>query len=281
MRKILKITSLMDNLGSEHKALINEHGLSYFIDLDGKRYLFDCGSSDSVLYNAHKLGISLENLDGVVLSHSHYDHAGGYRDLIEAGLGSKFLYTGSHFFEKKYAKNENSYTDLSCGFDRDFIRDFSVDHIEVDGFYQISNRAFLLSSFPRVYSYEKINPRFYKLLESGEEQMVLDDFEDELCLVLDTEKGLIVLVGCSHPGICNMIEKVHACFKKPIYALYGGTHLVEADKKRIDQTIDKFKEYGIKLVGLGHCSGEEAEKELEKDIDLKACHLSVGSFVIL
>ena len=67
-----------------------------------KRLLFDWESGENTLYNAHKLGIDLSNLDSVVLSHSHYDHSAGYKDLTEAGLGSEDLYVGKGFFQKKY-----------------------------------------------------------------------------------------------------------------------------------------------------------------------------------
>ena len=88
--KMIRITALMDNKGSEHLALINEHGLSYYIEYNGKRLLFDCGSGPHSQDNAHRLGIDLADLDAVILSHSHYDHAAGYRDLIENGKGSQF-----------------------------------------------------------------------------------------------------------------------------------------------------------------------------------------------
>lgn len=88
---MVRITALMDNVRSEHKALIAEHGLSLLLEWPDRRILFDCGASASVLANAHRLGRSLRQLDAVVLSHSHYDHAAGYRDLLEAGLGSRLL----------------------------------------------------------------------------------------------------------------------------------------------------------------------------------------------
>ena len=91
---MVRITALMDDQESENKALVSEHGLSFYVEYEDMKFLFDCGASDSPIYNAHKLGIELGGLDGVILSHSHYDHSAGYRDLIEMGLGSQVLYTG-------------------------------------------------------------------------------------------------------------------------------------------------------------------------------------------
>ena len=94
---MVRVTALMDDHASEHKALTAEHGLSYLVEMPELRLLFDCGASSVPMANAHRLGLSLKELDAVVLSHSHYDHAAGYRDLIEAGLGSRHLYIGPGF----------------------------------------------------------------------------------------------------------------------------------------------------------------------------------------
>ena len=105
---MVRITALMDDRAGENLALVAEHGLSFYIEYEDKRFLFDCGASDMPLYNAHRLGVDLSGLDAVMLSHSHYDHSAGYRDLIEERLGSPVLYTGQHFFEKKYVRKSFS-----------------------------------------------------------------------------------------------------------------------------------------------------------------------------
>ena len=112
----LKITTLMDNLPSENKALVNEHGLSVLIERGSKRFLFDCGQGAHTWANARRLGLNVKRIDAVILSHSHYDHAAGFRDLIESGEGGSMLWTGPRFFEPKYAFDGLKYTDLSCGF---------------------------------------------------------------------------------------------------------------------------------------------------------------------
>ena len=113
---MVRITALMDNNHSENKALIAEHGLSYLLEWEEHRLLFDCGSGPGFWYNARKLGRKLHYLDAVVLSHSHYDHGAGYRDLIELGGGSPLLCTGPDFFQPKFAFDGVRYTDLSCWF---------------------------------------------------------------------------------------------------------------------------------------------------------------------
>ncbi len=270
---MLHITALMDNKPTEHKALIAEHGLSLFLTYDDKRILFDCGSGANPLYNAHKLGIDLKNLDAVVLSHSHYDHAAGFRDLIEGGFGSRELYTGTHFFVRNYAENGVRHTDLSAGFGPDFLDQYGVTRHEVTNHMQIFPGLHLITNFPRVHEFEKIPRRFVRRCGDA---FIPDDFSDEICIAVEVEGGLAVLVGCSHPGILNMITHVHKLLGKPIKAVFGGTHLVEADGQRIEATVDALHAAGLEILGLSHCSGEEADRAIGRRTDIQGSHLGVG-----
>lgn len=274
---MVRITALMDNQRSENKALIAEHGLSFLLEWPDRRILFDCGASGSVLQNARRLGRPLDGLDAVVLSHSHYDHAAGYRDLLEAGLGSRVLYTGGHFFEPKFAQNGDKYTDLSAGFGPDFLEKYGVRHKTVEGVAGIAPGVFLVGGFARLHPFETIPDRFVRRTGAG---FVPDDFADEICLALDLGDRLAVLVGCSHPGILNMIGQVHKALQKPVWAVFGGTHLAEADGQRIDATVAGLRGMGLGLLGLSHCSGEAAECAI-RQAGASGCHLAVGDSLFL
>lgn len=272
---MVRVTALMDNKGSENKALIHEHGLSFLIERPDCRILFDCGAGGHPWDNAYRLGRGLEGLDAVVLSHSHYDHAAGYRDLLDRGLGSRLLYTGPHFFEPKFAFDGVLYTDLSVGFDEAFLRRHGVERRVVTDVTEIAPGIHLICGFPRTHDFETIPSRFVRLTENG---FVPDDFADELCLAMETGGGLVVLVGCSHPGILNMMDRVHRSLGKPISAVYGGTHLNEADDSRIDATIAELRAMGLETLGLSHCSGDRAEERLCCG-DAKGGHMAAGDCV--
>jgi len=275
---MVRVTALMDNVASEHKALINEHGLSYLVEGDGFRFLFDCGSGPHPWENAHRLGLSVRKLDAVVLSHSHYDHAGGYRDLLEQGMGSGLLYTGPHFFEPKFAWDGLKYTDLSAGFGPDLLAEHGVEHKVVDGVTGLFPGVHLVSGFPRTHEFETIPERFLRRTPEG---FIRDDFCDELCMAMDTPQGLAVFVGCSHPGILNMVEHVCAVLDRPVMGVFGGTHLMEADEARIESTIDALQAKGLKVLGLSHCSGRNAECAAARRSALKGCHLAAGDSIFL
>ncbi len=275
---MVRITALMDNEPSEHQSLIHEHGLSYLIEREDCRILFDCGASISPWQNARRLGRSVHRLDAVVLSHSHYDHAAGFRDLIELGNGSQLLYTGPGFFTPKFSFDGLLYTDISAGFTADFLVAHDIRHKEVQGLAEIFPGIYLISGFPRTHDFETIPKRFVRQTQAG---FVPDDFSDEICMALELEGKLVVLVGCSHPGILNMMQHVRQVLGRPIYAVFGGTHLKEANDERIALTIAQLQEMGLELLGLSHCSGSAAECVAQQTPAVKSCHMSVGKCVFL
>lgn len=276
--EMVRITALMDNDASEHKALVNEHGLSYLVEGQNLRLLFDCGSGPHPWDNAHRLGLDVAGVDAVVLSHSHYDHAAGYRDLLERGLGSGVLYTGPHFFEPKFAFDGLRFTDLSAGFGPDFLSARGVKHQVVEGMAQLAPGVWLVGDFPRRHGFETIPERFVRRTPEG---FVQDDFCDEICMAIDTPEGLAIFVGCSHPGILNMVEHVCGLLNRPVMGVFGGTHLVEAGETRIEATIDALQARGLKVLGLSHCSGQGAECAAGRREGLLGCHLAVGTSIFL
>lgn len=275
---MVRVTALMDNDASENKALVNEHGLSYLLEGPDFRILFDCGAGPHPWANAHRLGLCVGGLDAVVLSHSHYDHAAGFRDLLEQGLGGKILYTGPHFFEAKFAFDGLRYTDLSAGFGPEFLAENRVEHRVVEALAQPFPGLWLVGSFPRRHGFETIQERFVRQTAQG---FVPDDFCDEICMAVDTPQGLAIFVGCSHPGILNMVEHVCAVLERPVMGVFGGTHLTEADEGRIEATIDALRAKGLRVLGLSHCSGQAAERCAARREGLRHCHLSVGDSIFL
>ncbi len=282
---MVKLVTLMDNLPSEHKALINEHGLSVLIEKDNHFFLFDCGASPTFMQNAYRLGIDLRKLESVILSHAHYDHAAGYRYLQDSFEAPKTLFTGNHFFEKKYERFGIKYTNLSAGFDRDFLIEKKVQHRIVRDCTEISEGIWAIGNFNHKNNFEKIPPSFVKEVYENVEnalisKIVEDNFEDEICLAIETKKGIVVQVGCSHPGILNIVETVHERLNKPVYAVFGGTHLVHADEERIKETVRRLKLLGVEIIGFSHCSGAAAENFLHSDTEVKSCHLAVGDMIM-
>lgn len=271
----------MENSLGEHTGLKTEHGLSFFIETAEASILFDLGQSGAFLHNAERLCKNLSNVTDVVLSHGHYDHTGGFRPFVEKrGSEGYTLWTGEGFFAEKYGKFNTSFQYLGNDFSRNYLADENIKHKTITNKRtQIAPQIWATTDFSRTHAQEIPNPRFVKK-EEGSELFIADDFSDEVMLVIETKRGLVVLVGCAHPGIINMLDSVEESFGQPIYALFGGTHLVEADEERTKYSLENFRERGIALLGLSHCSGERAIK-----LSLKQSHINfrscTGSTIIL
>ena len=255
----VKITTLIENSVGEHHALKAEHGLSFFIETDECCILFDTGQSGAFIENARYLCKDLTAIDYVVLSHGHYDHSGGLVPLLASARQFKLI-LGQGFFDEKYGYRDGSYEYLGNSFDELFLNKHLISYQFLDQpLYELKPGVFLLTDFPRRHADEVINPRF-KVLRDG--VFSSDPFTDELLLALDSPKGLIVILGCSHPGMKNMLDTVVARLHRPIYAVLGGTHLIEADKHSLDISINYLNRHVGGALGVSHCSGQIAISRL-------------------
>jgi 7,8-dihydropterin-6-yl-methyl-4-(beta-D-ribofuranosyl)aminobenzene 5'-phosphate synthase len=257
---LLRITTLIENSPGEHHGLATEHGISFCVEKDGHTVLFDTGQSGAFLANAAKMNIGLSNIDSVVLSHGHYDHTGGFRSLCAAGR-IPTLRTGEGFFAPKYAFRKGAFDFLGNDFDQAFLSGSGVRHVASSKpLDEILPGMYVLSGFPRIHPDEKINPRFL-LRKDG--AFVPDGFDDEVLLAVETGDGLAVLLGCSHPGMRNMLDAVKERLRRPILAVLGGTHLVEAKGTALEKSLEYLQNSGILFVGMSHCTGKDVMERLE------------------
>jgi len=274
----VKITTLLENSPGEHLALIHEHGLCFLIETDDCRVLFDTGQSDSFLKNAETLMLDPGTADFVVLSHGHYDHSGGLRSLIEKTTDFT-LFVGTGFFNEKYGYKDNAWEFLGNNFDRIYLEEHAIAYREVaPGRTDLAPGVSIITGFPRVHEDEVINKRFKIKNEAGE--FVEDPFDDEILLAVDSPKGLVVILGCSHPGMKNMVDYAAELTGKEVYAILGGTHLVEASRECMEKSLSYLQQDSLHVLGVSHCTGEEAMNILEKS-NSRYYHNRTGSALII
>jgi len=253
--KMITITTLIENRSDAEKRFASEHGLSLLIQTPSGTVLFDTGTTAAFLDNAEKMSVDVSQADHVVISHAHYDHSGGYAEFVSRYPGRP-LWVGQGFFKPKYSirGGESSYSGIP--FSRELIKEHEIQLHEVsDSPVTIMEGVQLFRGFPRVHAFEPASDDFYLKTDSG---FQLDTFDDEVLLALEADDGIIVIVGCSHPGIVNMVDAVRSRFTKPVQAVIGGTHLMHAGPDRILTTIDFFKSIGVKRTAVSHCTGERA-----------------------
>ncbi|HKK48843.1 MAG TPA: MBL fold metallo-hydrolase [Alkalispirochaeta sp.] len=263
------ITTLIENRPGAHRGLATEHGISFLVEHNGHTILFDTGQSGAIVDNARVLNHHLSKVEHVVLSHGHYDHTNGLPRLLEhwdrAEAPLPHLHVHRHFFDAKYAAAGPALTYIGPSWDRQWCerQGVSVDMVDGAGG-ELVPGVHIVTGFDRTHQREVKNPRFVVERTPGATPEV-DDFRDEISLVVETDRGLVVLVGCSHPGIMNMLDTIRPRFAQPLHAVLGGTHLVEAHGERLVEARAYLQDPATGTLGLSHCTGDEAMALLEGD----------------
>lgn len=274
----LRITTLIENNPDDKKELCYEHGLSLLIEADGKRILFDTGQSGDFIKNAIVLNQSLEDLDFAIISHGHYDHSGGFQKFIEEVGKTPQLVVGEEFFRPKYktiSENEYKYNGVSFGEDYISKKGIPLKKVTEDIEY-LSEHIIVFHHFKQSNDFEKRNSKFFFKENST---YLPDEFDDEISIGILTKKGLVVIVGCSHVGVVNILTTISERVSSPIYAVIGGTHLVEGDAERIQKTIDSLKNMNIQLVAVSHCTGEEGIRSISHEFKEKFLYNNTGKVI--
>ncbi|NLJ78489.1 MAG: MBL fold metallo-hydrolase [Tissierellia bacterium] len=274
----MKMITLIENQPGDREDLHTEHGLSIYLEVDGKNILFDTGQSGKFIENARDLNVDLKNLDYVIISHGHYDHGEGLQHLIREINPDIELYIGNGFFDKKYKlEKDGSYKYISNPFDEEFLKENNIPirYVEEDILYLTEN-LFIFTNFNRDGEYENMGPKMYiKENDSYKKDM----FFDEISIGIKTDKGLVIIVGCSHPGVVNILDTIIQNTGMDVYALIGGTHLVDEDEAKIDKVIEYLNDKDIDMVGACHCTGEKGLAMLEEQLGDRFFSNNTGSIL--
>lgn len=268
----MEILTLIENSLGKNQALKNEFGLSILIKDNEKELLFDTGQTGLFFENFKNLGILPENIKDIALSHSHYDHTGGLKRFIENSNKDFTLYLTHNFFEEKYRIKDNKKEFLGNNFDLEYLKNKCINIKYINNVFRFSENISFFTDFKKFFDFEPpANQYFRKIGDS----FILDQMEDELVVGLNTPKGLILICGCSHIGICNIIESITIQTKKNIYGVIGGLHLSRASDDRIKKTAQYFLDKNIKFLAVSHCTGDKALNYF-KNLDIKLIANNTG-----
>lgn len=216
-----------------------EHGLSYLVEFD-KKILFDTGKSDLFLKNAASIQAPIDEIDAVVLSHGHYDHGNGLKYLD----GQKLI-CHPLVFQNRYSGKKRRFVGIDIS-EEEAKQKFQLQLSQEP--YWISDKMVFLGEIQRKFSFEKHATRF-KL-----EDRVVDEIADDSAMAVIMDKGLFIISGCAHSGICNIIEyakKVTGI--NEVYGIMGGFHL-KFNNKQAKETLAYLKKQNPKIVMPSHCT---------------------------
>ena len=276
----VNVTILSTNLANG--AAIGEWGLSALVEVDGVCILFDAGRyPDTVIRNAEVLNVDLSCVTDVVLSHFHFDHTTGLLPLIESlrrknPQAIERVHVAAGFFSSRHrASGESDAEKNQMIALRGTIEAQGVEFLE---------HAEATEIYPAVWvsgPVERRNPEqnYSSFLEVDYEGDWVRDFVPESqALVIRTEDGPIVLLGCGHSGVVNALDHIQDTIQdEPIVALMGGLHLFAADDQTLEWTAARLLEIGVKNLMAGHCTGIEPMMRLRAGLDLNRKTAVVGA----
>ncbi len=250
----LCITTLSENTAGAGNFLA-EWGLSILVETDEANILLDTSAGISASHNADILGIDLSKIDKIVLSHGHFDHTGGLRQILRKMRKEVEIIAHPDIWAAKYARRQGQ-KDRYIGmpFQRQELESLGARFNLTTKSIKITDNIMTTGEVPMVTDFEQIEPnRFFVKEDSGwQPDMLLDD----QALIINTELGLVVLLGCAHRGIINTLYHAQQLTGvKVIHTVLGGSHLSRASQERILLTMAALKELGVQRLGISHCTG--------------------------
>ncbi len=244
----VRITILCEDqapMGFRDQIFSGQHGLAVLVEA-GTVILVDAGPSDVMLKNAHLAGVDLNRVEWIMLSHGHWDHGDGLLNLSEAGIRAKLICHPGVFVDRRKATGEFNGLAISQG-----QADARFDLLESVAPVEIAKSVWFLGQIPRQNAFEAKQTSFFQM-QDGERQP--NFLPDDTALAIRSDKGLVVVSGCSHAGICNICEYAKdVTGENRLHMVLGGFHLLD-DSDVLEQTVAYFKAQRPDYLYPMHCT---------------------------
>lgn len=257
----MKLKVLVDNNTYIDQYYYGEPAVSYYIEDEDTKLLLDVGYSDLFMRNAEALGVDLDSLNAIVISHGHDDHTRGLKYYFEENHKDISIIAHPDAFNEKVIDNLKICSPILEKELKGKCNLFLTKEPK-----KISKNITFLGEIPKSNDFEQRKPIGRQNIDGN----FTDDYVmDDTALVYQSGKGIYIITGCSHSGICNIVEYAkRVCNEKRVLGIIGGFHLFEVSD-RVNKTIEYLKENDIKELYPCHCTSFAVRAEMSKDLKVK------------
>lgn len=272
----IRLTILCENSVAKPFGLLGEHGFACYLETPGGNYLFDTGQGETLVPNARRLGKELGSIRALLISHGHYDHTGALPQVLECCDGLDVL-GHPDLFMSRYWEIEGRRRYLGILHRREYLEALGARFQLNRELREVGPGVWLTGEIPRCHPLEKGDSSQLAVTEAGE-VLRPDPVNDDLSLVVETHAGLVLVLGCAHAGLINIIDYVREQFPgKRIHAVIGGTHLGFAGEEQFQETLELLDRLKIEKVGVSHCTGLSGAARMAARLGSRFFFAAVGA----
>lgn len=278
----MKVTVVIDNSVPIHSSrpFLGEHGLSMLLDIGDKRLLVDTGQTAAVVHNLALLGVALRSVDAIVLSHGHYDHTGGLPHVLERAGKRLPVYVHANAFGEKYSDSRGERRFVGIPMRKERLLALGADFQQVVAPLEWLPGLWISGTVPRVTAFETGDAHLLAP-DAAKGCDCQDPLEDDMALFCRTSLGLVVISGCTHSGLVNVVRhglNLTGCNR--LHGWIGGTHLGPASETQQEATLTQLLDFAPDFVAANHCTGFRMMARLQQCFGDRFIPAFVGTEIV-
>ncbi len=277
---MIKVTVVVDNSVpiSAKKPFLGEHGLSLLLEMDSRKLLLDAGQSAIVVHNLSLLGVHPLQLDAIAISHGHYDHTGGLPHILRHRRKPIPIYAHTQIFGERYSVSGEGREHIGIPFTKEESISLGAEWQFKNEPVEIAPNLWFSGSMPRTTAFEKGDTKLVVCDKTGCDCQ--DEIPDDTALYYASDKGLVVIGGCSHSGLVNTLNRgFQITGQTRLAGWIGGTHLGPVSPNQQEISLATLAQYSPDFVAANHCTGFEMMAELRACFGKKFIPAFVGTVI--